>query len=424
MIVVEFLLFTIPLVCLSLSWMLMVKPSTSTIFDRFSLSHILFTGLALRLFCALLLWGSSNYDLESYFLVSSHVLAGEDVYSMEDTIRRHPYLPLQMYWVGAARVISDHSRLPFPFVVKWLFIAADVCLILVIFHYVSQCSTLDPKKGALLYAVNPVALYVSAYHGQFDAIPILFSILGLMAIERSVNLVGFWLGMAVWVKSFPILALPTMLLFLKRIKDKILVAFWSSFIPLLGVVAYVHQYNSSLKVVILRALSYNHGIGIWGYTYVLRLLSLGFDRLTPYIYQYFKLSRFVTLVGLTLIWLFSLKYSSSPVRTYFITLLAFLAITHAFSIQYLMWVVPLAVLVGEMRWLLRYTLAAFSYMFLVYNTLINRAFITNLLPWPQADLWIIIPASLPVWAVIIGWLLNCFIDHKRNKNRTNLGLGT
>jgi hypothetical protein len=84
-------------------------------------------------------------------------------------------------------------------------------------------------------------------------------------------------------------------------------------------------------------------------------------------------------------------------------LLVLFAVTHAFSIQYLVWPVPFAVLAGNRRWLSRYTLAAFGYMFLVYATLIFTNSITRLLPMPRADWFIIMPAALPVWLVVVGW---------------------
>jgi hypothetical protein len=84
-------------------------------------------------------------------------------------------------------------------------------------------------------------------------------------------------------------------------------------------------------------------------------------------------------------------------------LVTFIAWTHAFSIQYLMWVVPFAVLNMDFRWLKYYTVGAFFYMFLVYNTLILELHITSILPWPQADWFLIMPAGLPAWIIAVLW---------------------
>lgn len=388
----------------------MTKSSVSSFVNhRLNVFQIILFGLILRVFCAYLLWDQSNYDIDSYFLVSQHVLSREDTYSMDDTVRRHPYLPLQMYWVGFARILSEQLNLPFAFVVKWAFIIADVCLAFVIYNYLRATSIAEAKKGALLYALHPIALFVSSYHGQFDVLALLFSILGLCFLNNSSWKTGFWLGLGIWVKSFPILALPTAVKLSRTWFDKLVVLSLSLFIPLLGLIFYIGVFNASFMNVLMRAIGYNHGIGIYGYTYLLRLIAFSNESLSPQIRAFLELSRFVTLGFITVVWIIALRKTANPLRIYFITLLSFIALTHAFSIQYLVWIIPLAIVVGEERWLLRYTLASFSYAFLVYNTLINNFSITNILPWPQADLWIIIPAGIPVWLISLVWLISILL---------------
>jgi hypothetical protein len=75
-----------------------------------------------------------------------------------------------------------------------------------------------------------------------------------------------------------------------------------------------------------------------------------------------------------------------------------------------MWLVPLAIINQEYKWLRLYTIASFSYMFLVYNTVILHMSITTLLPYSTANLALIIPASLPIWFISIAWII------KRVKN--------
>ena len=152
-----------------------------------------------------------------------------------------------------------------------------------------------------------------------------------------------------------------------------------------------------------RALGYNWGLGVWGYTYFFRLISVLQPAATALFEWFIRNGRYVTLLALGLVWLIRAR-KQLPADGILTTLVAFLAVTHAFSIQYLMWVVPFAILVQDHRWLRRYTLAAFAYMFLVYMTLILTANVTRILPWPQADWYIIIPASIPAWLVTVGWL--------------------
>jgi hypothetical protein len=115
-----------------------------------------------------------------------------------------------------------------------------------------------------------------------------------------------------------------------------------------------------------------------------------------------KNARYLTLIALGTAWILRARHER-PKAGVLTVLVVFFAVTHAFSVQYLMWMVPFAVLNEEHRWLTRYTLAAFAYMLLAYTTLILEMHITNLLPWPQADWFLIMPAGLPAWLVTVGW---------------------
>ena len=173
-------------------------------------------------------------------------------------------------------------------------------------------------------------------------------------------------------------------------------------VPLAGIALYTSLFDADLTVLLREAVGYNRGIAIWGYTYFFRLLSvLRTDLAAPlaWLVQY---GRYLTLAALGLVWLVRAR-KEPPAAGILTILVAFFAVTHAFAIQYLMWVVPFAILTQQHRWLRRYTLGAFSYMFLAYFTLILVNPITQLLPWPQADWLIIMPAGLPAWLVVVAW---------------------
>jgi hypothetical protein len=175
-------------------------------------------------------------------------------------------------------------------------------------------------------------------------------------------------------------------------------------VPLTGVTAYCVAFGADPVALVLRAISYNHGIGVWGYTYLARLpyeSPLRFDLVFNWAIRY---GRYLTLLGLGLVWAWRARREALPAGLLTLAV-AFLALTHAFSIQYLVWVVPLAILEADHVWLRRFTLAACAYMLLAYLTLILGLHITTLMPWPQADLWLIIPAGLPAWLVCLGWLV-------------------
>ena len=182
-------------------------------------------------------------------------------------------------------------------------------------------------------------------------------------------------------------------------------------IPLIGVGVYALLFDTNPFESLRKAVSYNWGVGIWGYTYFVRMVLMYLPG-WPQTWDWFlNVSRFFTLGILGWIW-FARARHQTTVRGFLTILLGFLAWGHAFSIQYLLWPIAFAVYVQDRIWLARYILGASAYMILVYYTLIFQNAITNLLPWPQADWFIIMPAGIPVWLVTVFWLRMSLCDQK------------
>jgi len=389
-----------------------------------SVNHILILiviiGLLVRVVPAFFSETGTNYDIESYYLVSEHVVNLEDVYTAEDTITRHPYLPLQMYWIGGARILSHFSNISFTSMVRLLPILADAAISILIFFFVKQKT--DTNSGfyaSMLYALNPISVYVSAYHGQFDAIPVLSILLSIYLLDKRTSLAGLSLGAGILNKSWPVLFFPIAWQKIKTLKQKVVFTLAMGIPPLLGVLVYQWIYKARALTVLKRAITYNHGIGSWGYTYILRLLVLAFDALKPTLnYYLYNLSRFSTVLIIGAIW-YAYARNKKPLSGFLLILLTFYAFSHAFAIQYLVWILPFAILSGEKKWLKWYTLAAFLHMFILYNTVINHYTITNFLPVPLANLAITIPSSLPVWIVSILWFMSII---RQSEKRWSLNL--
>jgi len=373
---------------------------------RFGWLLVILVALIARLVPDLILPMGASYDIQSYKIVSNLVLRGEDVYSNPKTEDRHPYFPFQMYWMALARWSASKFHIQFVKIVRLAPIFADIAIALFIYlNLRGRTRGPIPLIGGLLYAVSPLAVYVSAYHGQFDAIPALMILIALQWLPRSSWKAGGWLGLGILIKSWPVLALPSLLAGTYGVKNKLTLFLTASIVVLASIGLYTLLYESSPVNILIRAVGYNHGVGVWGYSYLGSMLSRYLPTYSGFHTWLLEMGRFITLAGLALIFWFKARHEA-PQAGVLTILLGFIAITHAFSIQYLMWVVPFAILEQEQKWLNRYTIGAFAYMFLAYTTLILEFHITNLLPWPQADWWIIIPASIPAWLVAVGWLVH------------------
>ncbi|MDX9831996.1 MAG: glycosyltransferase family 87 protein [Anaerolineae bacterium] len=405
-------------------WYLHRAPPPATRPPGRALLTVAAVALAARLIPNLLLPVGAGYDIESYWIVGGLVLQGEEIYDSPETVDRYPYLPLQMYWSGLARWVAEAASLPFVKIARLAPIAADVGIALLLFLSLRRtCSTAVALQGGLLYSVNPVPVLVCAYHGQFDAIPALCILLALYFLRASSLSAGAWLGLGILAKSWPALALPSLLVGVGRWKGRLIPLGAAVAVPLAGIALYTSLFDADLTVLLREAVGYNRGIAIWGYTYFFRLLSvLRTDLAAPlaWLVQY---GRYLTLAALSLVWLVRAR-KEPPAAGILTILVAFFAVTHAFAIQYLMWVVPFAILTQQHRWLRRYTLGALAYMFLAYYTLILANHVTQLLPWPQADWLIIMPAGLPAWLVVVAWATSRLVGNAQEapQQRPRAGL--
>jgi Glycosyltransferase family 87 len=366
---------------------------------------VLIVGVALivRLVPNFLLPVGAGFDIESYQIVGRMVLDHKDVYASVETLDRHPYLPLQMYWLGLAVWLADATGILFVKIVRLLPIAADAAIALALFLYLRRSIPLkDAFLAGLLYACNPIPVFVSAYHGQFDALPMLVLMLAIMMNSPSA---GFWMGLGILVKSWPVLGLPSLLHGIPGWKGRSLFLAMVVAVPLTGIGAYALVFHTTTFAPMLTyVLGYNHGIGAWGYAYLAQLLSMlvpHWDGVFSLVIQYGK---YLTLGALGLVWLVCAR-QQSPAAGILTILVAFFAFTHAFSIQYLVWLIPFALLNREYKWLQLYTVAAFVYMLWTYMTLILDMRVTQWMLWPQADWFLIRPTAVPVWLVTVLWIV-------------------
>ncbi|MBP1692537.1 MAG: hypothetical protein H6Q37_420 [Chloroflexi bacterium] len=391
-------------------------------------SWIIILGVAftVRFLPAMVMPAGAGYDIESYSIVGTLVRDGKDVYTSPEAEKRHPYLPLQMYWSALSSRLANNDYLAFIKIVKIEPILADVAIALVIFASLKRTFPLEiAMLGGMLYAVNPISIYVSAYHGQFDATAALAVLLALYWLTNLPWLSGLILGVGILLKSWPVLALPSLLMGIKIWKNKILFLFLAGLILLVGVLFYSSLFDAKFTAVIERAISYNSGIGIWGYTYFFKLLAYLQPAWSDLFGWLTNFGRFITLAGLAAAWWFRAR-KESPQEGILTILVAFFAISHAFSIQYLSWLIPFAILSAarytrrDLKWLTFYTITAFLYMFIAYNTLVLQMTITKVLPWPQADLLIIIPAGIPAWIVCIAWAIERVFKPKLDQQTLGL----
>lgn len=227
--------------------------------------------LVLRIVPALILRQGTAYEMYIFRETGRELLAGKYV------LGRMPYLPAFIYWMAGSDWLARTVGLDYTFWIKFPSILADVLLIGVLARYCDRHgSSLERRNQVLLlYALNPVTLLVSGYHGQFDTIPTLFLFLSLALLtpdssQRESLLAGLSLGLGILAKTWPgILVLCVLVSERIRARAKLVFVGGAGAVPLAGLVISVIAYGGGFPELLSltkRALQAGAIPGWWGYT--------------------------------------------------------------------------------------------------------------------------------------------------------------
>jgi hypothetical protein len=144
-------------------------------------------------------------DVLRYRKVADFVLAGHwNPYALRGL---YPYPPLWVWVEAGAGWLAAHSGLSFSILVKLPLVMADVAAVALLWSWGRERGL--GAGPAWLYAVHPVSLLVTGFHGQFDTLMLLAVLLAFHAHEQGrQDASAFALAVAIAVKSFPVLLLP------------------------------------------------------------------------------------------------------------------------------------------------------------------------------------------------------------------------
>lgn len=191
---------------------------------------ILFIGIAMRYAVSLM---GSNYDLESYQIVGKLVASGKNVYS---ETYRYNYGPIWALILGLFHNLAAaglNSNLIFRLLIITTLTTSDIA----IFFWLKRTYS---RVAAYWFFLNPISIYITGYHNQFDTIAIalaLYSSLFLFHQKERLKVVGLvLLGLSITVKHIFIFYPLWLLLSTQKLKNKFLFLiplfiFACSFIP-------------------------------------------------------------------------------------------------------------------------------------------------------------------------------------------------
>jgi hypothetical protein len=143
-------------------------------------------------------------DVLRYWKVGTHLL---DVsWNPYQAPRLYPYPPVWMWVEAGSAWLARASGVSFALLVRLPVLGAELAL-------VALLARMAGRSAAWAYALHPVSLLVSACHGQFDAIAMLFVLLAIVAQRAGrFDRAALALAVAIGLKSFPVVLLPMFLL--------------------------------------------------------------------------------------------------------------------------------------------------------------------------------------------------------------------
>jgi len=286
-------------------------------------------------------------DVLRYRKVADHV---QDVsWNPYTAPRLYPYPPLWVWVEAAAGALARQTGLPFAVLVKLPVVAADLGIVCWLAAWGARRGA--GLRAAWVYALHPVSLLVTGFHGQFDAAALLFVLLAISWwTEARPARSALALSAAVGLKSFPVLLLPVMLAqpgqtARGRLRYAALVLG-----PVLLLIApyALHDFGA-----VRRELFGYGGVADFGWiglTRGLRWLATGvLPRSEAAHWSGQVLAAKVLFLGAYAALLAALvrgRRGGDLARACLSVLLAFLVFYGAISAQYLLWVVPLGALLG------------------------------------------------------------------------------
>jgi hypothetical protein len=353
------------------------------------------------------------FDIEAHWWVGSVALAGQDVYSSPLTQGRYPYPPLHMYLSALMVWLADHDRMRFLLADKLIPAAFGVALSVVIYQTARRLklSHAQALVLGLLYALNPLPMMVTSYHGQFEEIPVFFIALAFMLLvgeHRSwgaVVLSALCLGMGVAYKTWPLLFLPPLVLMAPGLARRALYVVLTLAPIAVSIAGYGLIFGSvGRHEAINRILDYKGSNGFcWGYVSAVYSCWVHPERARPNIWVLSLNSKL--LIGAMVVVCLLLLWRRRPLEGMVALPLAFYLFSPGWGPNYSIWVLPFAILLSA-RLATAYTVLMLPVVSLIYLDSLYAAYGYTHFSWD-----VLKPLEgaigLLAWGgiiVLLGWL--------------------
>jgi uncharacterized membrane protein len=328
-----------------------------------------------------------------------------------------------IYYLDHQAFFYDHG-IAFPFLLRLPGIIADLVVVFALLWAVRIDNWVRTPSWALLFfALSPVSLMISGFHGNTDPVMVMFLVLATISVLRVQPVfAGIFLALSCQIKIIPFLLFPIFFFFwFTRGK---MVSFLLPFV--IGTLLLWWEPLTKFPALFLgNVLSYGSFWGIWGITYWLRLTGLpefsvvSFHHLPPFEYLVVSALKILIIVAVLFIaWRRRQLDERAFVESLAYAWVAFFILSPGVCVQYMIWLAPFILLFSPQLygWLLA---ASSLFVFFFYNITAGG------LPWYMAIstnqlnlIWT--PWTIWPWMVLIAGALFLWREALvRQANRTH-----
>ena len=319
----------------------------------------------------------------------------------------HP--PLTAYYLRSIFALTEQRwcqdlGIHFPFLLRLPGIIADFLVVLILLQF-RKIDIRIPTWALALFALSPVSLMVSGFHGNTDPVMILFLVCAVwMCLCNQPIFAGLFFALSCQIKIVPLLLLPAFVFYWfsqKRIRGFLITG---------ALTTLVLWSEPLLKFPVLFAknvLAYGSYWGIWGITYLFRATGLPeFSRLSFFDLEPAQniimtiLKLIVVCAAIWIAWQHRHARGRAFVESLAYTWLIFFVFAPGVCPQYLIWLAPF-ILILSPTFYTAVTIASSVFLFAFYNITSGG------LPWRVAlamddsqqhwTAWSLVP-----WIVIIA----------------------
>lgn len=318
-----------------------------------------------------------NHDQDSYEIVASIMRSGGNVYA---ETARYNYSPIWAYGLLALSNLASWTGLPFHFVVRGFLTAVDFANAVLIGRLGAREKGWHRHTGMAIYLVNPVAILLVGYHGQFETLamlPLLIAANLLTAHGENASSKTIWAlaTLALTIKHIVIFFVWTA--FLTRAKSTYHALVWSLAAAAVFLASLLpFAVSGGADGIIRNVLLYSSRLGVWGLSAVLPV---------PIAYLFFVITMAIMPVA------FAKRIGPLSIRVMEAVGVAFLALIPGFGVQYLLLPIILGSALASRPYLL-YSVVASMYILADRDSL--------------AIGWLPNSAVL-VWLTLLIWLASC-----------------